>query len=140
MRSLLIALALTIGSPVLISGCATSSTVSASAVTEGQSQDFAASYDVVKAAAVEAVQRMNVDVQGSDETSERFQIRFSKPISAFSWGEVGAVNVVRIDDQNTRVYVNTEKRSQAQITGTSERQFAEEIFANIRESLARLQP
>ena len=56
------------------------------------------------------------------------------------WGEVGAVNVIRVDDQTTRVYVNSEKRSQMQITGTSERQFAEQIFANITESVARLQP
>lgn len=140
MRTLLIALAVAFGAPALVSGCATSSTVSTAEMTEGQSQDFTASYEVVKAAAVEAVERMNVDVQGTDETPERFQIRFSKPISAFSWGEVGAVNVVRIDDASTRVYVNSEKRSQMQVTGTSERQFAEEIFSNISESIARLQP
>jgi hypothetical protein len=139
MRKLLIAIAL-FAVPAALTGCATSDTVRGAAVTEGQSQDFAAPYDVVKAAALEAVQRMNVDIQGSDETTERFQMRFSKPISGFSWGEVGAVNVIRVDDQTTRVYVNSEKRSQMQITGTSERQFAEQIFANITESVARLQP
>lgn len=138
MRSAFIAVALAIA-PALLAGCATSDTVHRAALTEGRSQDFSAPYDVVRAAALEAVQRLNVDIQGSDETSERFQIRFSKPISAFSWGEVGAVNVVRIDEQNTRVFVNTEKRSQMQITGTSEGRFAGEIFANIGESLARLQ-
>ena len=89
---------------------------------------------------LEAVERLNVDIQGSDETPERFQIRFSKPISAFSWGEVGTVNVIRRDEQQTRIYVNSEKRDRIQVTGTSERQFAEQIFANITESLARLQP
>lgn len=121
-------------------GCATVDTVREAPVTAGRSQDFAAPYDVVRAAALEAVERLNVDVQGADETPERFQIRFSKPISPLSWGEVGVVNVVRIGERATRVYVNTEKRDQVQITGTSERQFAEQIFANIEESLARLQP
>jgi hypothetical protein len=138
MRKLLIAVALVL-SPVIVSSCATSGTVSGADVTAGQSQDFAAPYDLMKAAALQAVERMNVDIQGSDETPERFQIRFSKPISAFSWGEVGVVNVVRISETATRVYVNSEKRSQMQVTGTSERQFAEQIFANINESLTRLQ-
>jgi hypothetical protein len=138
MRAVFLALAL-IGLPATLAGCATASTVSNAPITAGMSQDFSASYDLVKAAALEAVQRLNVDVQGSDETPERFQIRFSKPISAFSWGEVGVVNIVRVDEQNTRVYVNSEKRDQMQVTGTSERQFANQIFANITESLARLQ-
>lgn len=138
MRRVLMAMALAL-SPVIVSSCATSSTVRGADVTAGQSQDFTASYDLVKAAALQAVERMNVDIQGSDETSERFQIRFSKPISAFSWGEVGVVNVVRVNETTTRVFVNSEKRSQMQVTGTSERQFAEQIFANINESLARLQ-
>jgi hypothetical protein len=106
----------------------------------GRSQDFAAPYDVVRAAALEAVQRLNVEIQGSDENAERFQIRFSKPINAFSWGEVGVVNIVRVDAQTTRVYVHTEKRDQIQLTGTSERQFADLIFTNVTQSLPRLQP
>jgi hypothetical protein len=48
------------------------------------------------------------------------------------------VNVVRVDDQSTRVIVNTSKRSRMQITGTSEENFAEQIFSNITESLGRL--
>jgi hypothetical protein len=137
-RAVLAALALTC-SAVSLSGCATTDTVANAPLTSGLTQDYSASYDVVKAAALESVQRLNVDIQGSDETAERFQIRFSKAISAFSWGEVGVVNVVRVDDHTARVYVHTSKRDQAQITGTSERQFASQIFANITESIARLQ-
>jgi hypothetical protein len=140
MRSFWIAVSLALSPVLAVAGCATSSTVQGAPLTQGASHDFDAPYDVVKAAALEAVGRLNINIQGSDETAERFQIRFSKPISAFSWGEVGVVNVVRVDDQHTRVFVNSEKRDQMQLTGTSERQFAEQIFANITESLARLQP
>jgi len=138
-RAVLAAFALTC-SATSLSSCATTETVANAPVTSGVTQDYSASYDVVKAAALESVQRLNVNIQGSDETDERFQIRFSKAISAFSWGEVGVVNVVRVDDHTARVYVHTTKRDQVQITGTSERQFATQIFANITESLARLQP
>lgn len=137
-RGVLAALALTC-SVASLSACATTDTVASAPVTSGATQAYSASYDLVKAAALESVQRLNVDIQGSDETSERFQIRFSKAISAFSWGEVGVVNVVRVDDHTTHVYVHTAKRDQMQITGASERQFANQIFANITESLARLQ-
>jgi hypothetical protein len=125
--------------PASLTACATVVSVQDAPVTEGIMQEFAVGYDVMKAAALESVERLNVDVQGTDENAERFQIRFSKPISAFSWGEVGVVNVVRVDDTHARVYVNSEKRNQSQISGTSERQFADQIFANINESLARLQ-
>lgn len=126
-------------SAITLSACATTETVANAPITSGLTQDYSAPYDVVKAAAIESVQRLNVNIQGSDETVERFQIRFSKPISAFSWGEVGVVNVVRVDDHTARVYVHTTKRDQVQITGTSQRQFATQIFTNITESLSRLQ-
>lgn len=139
LRSALLVAAL-ISASMGVSGCATSQTVTTAPVTAGTSKEFAAGFDVVKAAALEAVERMNVDVQGSDENAERFQIRFSKPVSAFSWGEVGVVNVVRVDDATTRVVVNAAKRSQMQVTGTSEAQFASQIFKNLDEGLARLRP
>ncbi len=91
-------------------GVRTTDTVASAPVTSSATQAYSASYDLVKAAALASVQRLNVDIQGSDETSERFQIRFSKAISAFSWGEVGVVNVVRVDDHTTHVYVHATKR------------------------------
>lgn len=124
--------------PLGLSSCATGDTVASAPITAGEMREFSAPYEQVTAAALEAVERLNVDVQGSDENAQRFQIRFSKPVSAFSWGEVGVVNIIRAGD-GARVYVNSEKRHQGQISGTSERRFAEEIFANIDESLARLQ-
>lgn len=139
MRSFCIALSLALSPLLAVAGCATSSTVQSAPLTQGVSHDFDASYDQVKAAAMAAVGQLDVDIQGSDETDERFQIRFSKRISAFSWGEVGVVNVIRVDDQHTRGFVNSEKRDQMQVTGTSERQFADRIFANITESLAHAQ-
>ena len=140
MRDVLLTLTLVCCVPLASAGCATTDTVRNAPIVAGRSQDFAAPYDVVTAAALEAVQRLNVEIQGSDESAERFQIRFSKPISAFSWGEVGVVNVVRVDALTTAVYVHTEKRDQIQLTGTSERRFADLIFANITQSLPRVQP
>jgi hypothetical protein len=85
MRSFMLAILVALA-PAALAGCATSATVQAEGVEAGTPQVFPSSYDVVKAAALESVERMNVNVQGTDETPERFQIRFTKSISAFSWG------------------------------------------------------
>ena len=79
-RTVLAAVALTC-SVMSLSACATTDTVAHAPVTSGATQDYSAPYEVVKAAALESVQRLNVNIQGSYETAERFQIRFSKPIS-----------------------------------------------------------
>ncbi len=137
MRKTLLALALACSVPVLLSGCATSASVASAPISAGRTQSFDAPYDAVKRAAVDAVRGLRLDVQNTDETPERFQIQFTKSVSAFSWGEVGVVNVVRGDNASTTVvYVHTQKRDQLQVTGTSERQFAEQIFARITASLA----
>ena len=140
MREFVLSVALVSSLALACAGCATTDSVRNAPIEEGQSRDFSAPYDVVKAAALESIQRLNVDIQGSDETGERFQIRFSKPISAFSWGEVGVVNVVRVDPGKTTVHVNTSKRDLVQVTGTTERTFAEHIFGNIVEALEEMQP
>ena len=125
---------------MVIDGCASVQTVASAPITEGVSTVYAAPYAVVSAAAVESIEGLHLVVEGVDETPRRLQIRFSKPVSALSWGEVGVVNVVRADDAHTRVFVNTEKRDQMQMTGTSEWQFARHIFASISGSLQRAHP
>jgi hypothetical protein len=120
--------------------CASMQTVALAPFTEGVSTTYARSYGEVSAAAVDAVKKLKLVVEGSDETDTRFQVRFSKPVSAFSWGEVGVINVIRAGEATTRVYINTEKRDQMQLTGTSEMKFAQDIFAGIRTSLEALPP
>ncbi|MBV7255385.1 hypothetical protein KCG44_01160 [Pacificimonas sp. WHA3] len=130
--------ALVMAMPVLLTACATTSSVTQAPATQGTSRVFDGNYDTVKAAALQAVERMNVNVKGTDENAERFQIEFTKKVSAFSWGEVGVVNVLPGTGDRTTVVVNSAKRSTMQITGTAESEFAEEIFKNVEESLAAL--
>ncbi len=125
----------------LAAACASMQTVAFAPMTEGVSTVYEAPYESVTAAAVEAVEGLDLTLNGTDETPQRFQIRFSQPINLWTWGEVGVVNVIRVDDGSTRVYVNTERVNQNQIIGgTSERRYAERIFAGIRASLGEAQP
>lgn len=134
MLRLLIALSVVFGLACL-GGCATSSTVTSAPVEAGTSRDFAAPYDAVKTAALTTLGRLALAVDGQSETPARYQISFSKSLNAFSWGEVGVVNIVRMEPQRTRVYVNTAKRSMVQVTGTTEAEFAADIFAGIAQDL-----
>jgi hypothetical protein len=58
-------------------------------------------------------------------------------MSALNWGEVGVVNVIRVDEESTRVVVNKARRTMVHITGRSERQLADRLFASIAEYLGR---
>ncbi|MEM6683882.1 MAG: hypothetical protein AAF607_16730 [Pseudomonadota bacterium] len=119
-------------------GCATTNTVRNANQDAGISRVFNNDYDTVKAAAAEAIERLNVNIRSTEETSTSYQVIFSKSISAFSWGEVGRVLVFRNSGEGTKVTVSAEKRSQLQITGTNEQKFASEIFAGIDEELKAL--
>src|SRR5262245_33388011 len=120
--------ALLAGSLAAASACATIETVASAPITDGVSTTYARPYSEVSAAAVDALHKLKLTVEGQDETDARFQVRFSKSITAFSWGQVGVVNVIRAGDGATRVYVNTEKRDQMELNGTSEWTFAQNIF------------
>ncbi|MEQ1784351.1 MAG: hypothetical protein ABMA14_23605 [Hyphomonadaceae bacterium] len=56
-------------------------------------------------------------------------------MTGFSWGEVGRIVVTPAGETAARVFVDTEKVSQMQLTGTSESEFARDIFAGMKERL-----
>ncbi|WP_143333922.1 hypothetical protein [Chromohalobacter japonicus] len=72
----------------------------------------------------------------TEEKGNVYTIGFSKPLSGFSWGEVGLVRVIDMDP-NTRVSVLSEKRAKFQLTGTDEDEFAKSIFEGIDYALDR---
>lgn len=120
---------------VMISGCANQSTVGDS--NAGTTKVFKHPYDEVRPAALETVQGLNVEIKKTQPEGDGTRVLFSKPISAFSWGEVGSIVVKPIDENATLVTVDTEKRYQIQVSGTGEMEFSEAIFSGIAEILTR---
>ena len=125
-KSLLIACSM-----LLLAACANLDTVSEAATTQGVSKEFRGDYEVVKAATLASVQGLNVNIKQTGQDADGFNILFTKSISAFSWGEVGRVYVVKKSDAATMVYVHSEKRSKMQITGFDEDDFADSIFDGV---------
>lgn len=120
---------------ILLAACATEKTLEQRPIDEGLRQSFDAPYDQVVFAAKQAVSRLAVDVWRIRETDRTTTLEFSKPSNAWSSGEIGRVAVLESVGDHTTVVVTSEKRSQVQITGTSEAQFAELIFRGIADSL-----
>lgn len=116
-------------------GCANQSSVASS--NAGTTKVFKYPYSEVNPAALETVQGLNVELKGTKPEGDGTRILFSKPVSAWSWGEVGSVVVKPIDENATLVTVDTEKRYQIQVTGTGEVEFSEAIFMGIEEVLTR---
>lgn len=120
----------------LLSACAGTSTVRDAPLGAGTERSFDAHYDAVAAATLDAVRSLNVSITGTEDKPEGLVILVAKPVSPMSWGEVGRVTVVPSDGPNTSVRVYWEKRSRMQVTGTSESEFAERLYASIYQNLA----
>lgn len=118
-----------------LAGCASMSTVQNASVGSGPSRAFDADYDRTNAATLTALQGMNVSITSSSENERGTTYLVSKSMNAFSWGEVGRVIVARSEGDSTTVHVNWEKRSQLQITGTSESEFSGQLFVQIANRL-----
>lgn len=115
----------------MLAGCATSDTVRKAPIETGISHSFAGSYDHTAAATMKALSSLNINITSSEVQPVGTVIFVSKPISAFSWGEVGRVIVKKSDAAPTTVVVNWEKRDQLQITGTDSAEFTNVLFSTI---------
>jgi len=84
---------------------------------------------------MKALSTLNINITGSSTESIGTIILVSKPISAFSWGEVGRVVVMKSDTTPITVVVNWQKRDQIQLTGTDANEFTSTLFSMIDKSL-----
>ncbi len=117
-----------------LSACANMSSIERSSEV-GTTRTFNHPAEIVSAAALESVRSLDVAIEKTASEDNAFRIYFSKPLSAFSWGEVGRVTVRPLEASATVVEVRAEKRSKFQLTGTDERKFARAIFAGIENRL-----
>lgn len=122
---------------MLMGGCVGLGGMSDAPSGTGVSQVFKAGFDETSAAAIASVQATGVDVKNTEKVGNDLTILFSKPMSAFSWGEVGRVTVKPIDAQTTMVSVLGAKKYKLQLTGTSQQDFATAIFNGITTKLQK---
>jgi hypothetical protein len=122
---------------VLLAGCAGMGSVEDAPPDKGVSNTYHAPYEATTAAALETMKALNLTVKDQLDTEGNTAITFVKSMSAFSWGEVGRVMVKRLDAGSTQVTVLASKRYKVQVTGSTQNDFARQIFAGISERLPK---
>lgn len=121
----------------MLSACTPPEAVRDAPTDAGVVQNFDAPYDRVAAATLDALNTFNLPITDLDGKSSGLIIHLAKPQTAFSWGEVGRVIVEHRAAPPIPVRVYWEKRSQMQITGTSQRAFATAFYGEIGRQLGR---
>lgn len=101
-------------------------------------KDFNAPYGSVTAATRHSVETLNVEVTSANQVGDMYVVHFKKPMSTWSWGEVGWVKVYPAASGAVTVEVASQKVMKAQRTGTEQDEFAAAIYEGIEKSLADL--
>lgn len=118
-----------------LTACANADSVKERPSDAGVAKTYDASYERVRAAALEGVTRLKLSPSAQNETEEGYILQIARPPHGFSWGEVGRILVERGAAPPTTVRVVYERRMAFQFAG-SESSFARNLFAKMDEVLA----
>lgn len=103
--------------------------------TRSYQQTFDAPYMLTKETAMQSLSKLGLSHDKTVFGEVATIMYFSRPATAYSWGESGAVTVHNTGPDRTRVDVTSQKAVLFQITGKSTRTFAREIFDTIASDL-----
>ena len=122
-------------SALTLAGCASESTIVEVSEETGTSQAFSARVETVSAAAASTLTDLGLNLKDTTTAeSGAVTLVFSKPVSAFSWGEVGKI-VISPAAGGAQVTVISRTRAAIQLFGTTQTTFAGQIFAGISSKL-----
>jgi hypothetical protein len=121
---------------LVLGACATAETTRDAPIDAGVANSYAAPYDRVTAATLDTIRALNVNITATEEKPNGLQIQVTKSANLFSWGEVGRIMVERSPTPTTVVRVFWQKRSQVQVTGTSQADFSNDLFSGIQQRLS----
>jgi len=96
---------------------------------------FDAPYDRVLVSTLSTLRQLDVTIESVEELSGGTLILVSKGLSGFSWGEVGRVLVEQRAGPPIPVRLLWVKRYQRQVTGTSQTEFAQQLYHGISADL-----
>ncbi|AHB86029.1 hypothetical protein KQ247_03910 [Ruegeria pomeroyi] len=127
---------LTLMAFAFLTACATSETVEKSGSQAGVSQVFDAPISKVVSSAETVLEKQGLNITKSTVAQNEAVIIFSKPVSAFSWGEVGKLTFTSVAPDKTQAFITTQRRGTLNVTAKSEAAFAREIFGGIQSDLS----
>ena len=120
---------------VLLASCGSTSSVTSKGADAGIVQTYTGDFETIKVAALSGLRNSGVSISDTNDSERGYLITFSKSLSAFSWGEVGRVLVVKMADDKTKVSVVTEKRMAMELKSSSQADIASFVFNDITQAL-----
>jgi hypothetical protein len=115
---------------MFLPACATVGGIQNAPLTAGVSRTFEKDFDATVKAARESVVEAGLQIESVREVDENtFFIIGKKGTSAFSWGELVRVAVVREAESRTRVSVHTQRRVATNVTARGD--YSEPILSNL---------
>ncbi|TWT15390.1 hypothetical protein [Reyranella sp. CPCC 100927] len=118
-----------------LSACLTTDDIQHAHPSSGLMAAFEAPYDRVRASTLSILGRLGVTIESVEEFSDGTRILVANGMTGFSWGEVGRVIVERRPTTPIPVRVLWVKRYQRQLTGTSQAEFAQQLYRGISDDL-----
>lgn len=137
MRNLSLFTVAAVASTMFLQGCAGVSSMESEDMASAPNHMFTASKVQVIDATKSSIETLGYNFKNMKDADPTTEIYFSKPMSAFSWGEVGRIDVRSVGDASTMVSIASEKRYQVQITGTSQDEFSRKLFTEIQKELSK---
>jgi hypothetical protein len=126
---------------LLLPACASMSSMDNKDMADVPTKTFTADKTTVVKATEITITKLGYELKETRVSEPTTQILFSKPMSAFSWGEVGRIDVTGLNSTGTSgssiVSIGAEKRYRLQITGMSQKDFANKIFSGIEANLPK---
>ena len=119
---------------LFLPACATVGGIQNAPLTAGVTRTFDAGFDNTVKAARESVVEAGLQIESVREVdANTFFIIGKKGTSAFSWGELVRVAVMREGENRTRVAVHTQRRVATNVTARGD--YSEPILSNLARKL-----
>lgn len=124
-----------LGILLVLAGCASAGSVQNAPLHAGIGRTFEAGFDKTLAAAREAAVETGLQIESASQVDQdTWMIIGKKATSAFSWGELVRVVVIRDSAERTTVRVHSARRIKTNITAKGD--YANSILSNIELKLS----
>jgi len=126
---------LTVAVSASLSACLTTDDIRYVPLNYGVMAAFDAPHDLVSASTLSVLRQLGVTIESVEELPGGTRILVSQGMSGFSWGEVGRVVIERRLAPPIPVRLLWVKSYQRQISGTSQAEFAQQLYRGISANL-----
>lgn len=132
MKTMMVGLALA----TTLAGCSTVAGMESKEMDQVPVKMYSEKKEMVVEVAKASIKTLGYKLQNEKAGEPTTELYFSTGMSAFSWGELGRVDVRRVAD-STAVSVGMTRKDKIQLTGMSQETLAKKIFEEMDKGVAK---